>query len=264
MNFIDTHTHLDFPEFDADRGALLADCRRLGIGRMLVLGVEQSQWARLWQLVCHEPGLYAAFGLHPVFLERHRPEHLPALREQLQQLADDPRCCAVGEIGLDHFVQGLDRDRQLQLFEAQLQLASQFNLPVLLHVRRAHAATIAALKRARLPRAGIVHAFAGSLEEAREYLRLGFKLGLGGAVTWPQARRLQRVAAALPAEALVLETDAPDMAPVFLAGQRNSPQALPQIASMIAELRGEDAQTFTRQCLINSCEVFGWPVPPQG
>src|SRR5690606_28916057 len=154
MHLIDTHTHLDFPDFDADRAELLTRSRELGVERLVVLGVYQGNWQRLWDLVQAENGLYAAFGLHPVYLDQHRSEDLDALRDWLQRLAGHPRLCAVGEFGLDYFIESLDRQRQQALFEAQLALAAEFGLPALLHVRRAHAATIATLKRFRLPRGG--------------------------------------------------------------------------------------------------------------
>ncbi|MWV11730.1 TatD family deoxyribonuclease [Pseudomonas sp. R-28-1W-6] len=259
MHLIDTHTHLDFPDFDADRSAVLARSRALGVEKLVVLGVYQANWQRLWDLVQDDSGLYAAFGLHPVYLEQHRPEHLGELRHWLERLAGHPRLCAVGEFGLDYFLDQLDRQRQQALFEAQLRLAAEFELPVLLHVRRAHAATIATLKRCQLKRGGIIHAFAGSHEEAREYLRLGFKLGLGGAPTWPQALRLRRVVARLPLEAIVLETDAPDMAPAMHANQRNSPEFLADICTALAELRGIGAEELASASSRNAAALFGWP-----
>ena len=178
MRLIDTHTHLDFPDFDADRAEVLARSQALGVQRMVVLGVYQSNWQRLWQLVESNEGLYAAFGLHPVYLDDHRPEHLGELRAWLDRLIGHPRLCAVGEFGLDYYLDHLDRQRQQALFEAQLHLAIEFELPVLLHVRRAHAATIATLKRLRPARGGIIHAFAGSQVQAERFLELGFVLGL--------------------------------------------------------------------------------------
>ncbi|MDX5371386.1 MAG: TatD family hydrolase [Pseudomonadaceae bacterium] len=258
MHLIDTHTHLDFPDFDADRAELLTRSRELGVERLVVLGVYQGNWQRLWDLVHAENGLYAAFGLHPVYLDQHRPEDLTELRAWLQRLAGHSRLCAVGEFGLDYFIESLDRQRQQALFEAQLALAVEFGLPALLHVRRAHAATIATLKRFRLPRGGIVHAFAGSYEEAREYIRLGFRLGLGGAPTWPQALRLRKVVAQLPAEAIVLETDAPDMAPAMYPGLRNSPEHLPAICTALAELRGVTPAELAASSSRNAAELFGW------
>ncbi|VVO09762.1 TatD family hydrolase [Pseudomonas fluorescens] len=258
MELIDSHTHLDFPDFDDDRQALLADSRSLGVRRMVVLGVYQRNWQRVWDLVQSDPDLYAAFGMHPAYLDEHRPAHLTELGDWLTRLASHRQVCAVGEIGLDYFLEHLDRPRQQTLFEAQLQLAADFQLPALLHVRRSHAATIATLKRFRLKRAGIIHAFAGSQEEAREYLKLGFKLGLGGAATWPQALRMHKVLKGLPLEAVVLETDSPDMAPAMYPGQRNSPQHLPAIWAALAEIMAVSPQQLAAASTANACELFNW------
>lgn len=258
MRLVDTHTHLDFPDFDADRSEVLGQARRAGVERMVVLGVYQDNWQRVWELVKSDPQLYAAFGLHPVYLEQHRPEHLLALGDWLSRLRGDRQLCAVGEFGLDYYVAELDRERQQALFEAQLQLAVDFDLPALLHVRRSHADVIARLKRFKLARGGIVHAFAGSYEEAREYRRLGFRLGLGGAATWPQALRLRKVLPRLGLDGVVLETDSPDMAPAMCAGVRNSPVHLPQIAVALAEVMGVAPQVLAEASTRNACELFGW------
>lgn len=258
MQLIDTHTHLDFPDFDADRTRLLARSRALGVERMVVLGVDQRHWQRVWDLVQTDPHLYAAFGLHPVYLNEHRPEHLTELRAWLTRLDGHAQLCAVGEIGLDYFLPQLDRDAQQRLFEGQLQLAADFNLPALLHVRRSHAQVIATLKRFKLKRGGITHAFAGSREEAREYIKLGFKLGVGGAATWPQALRLRKVLADLPLDALVLETDAPDMAPAMFPHQRNSPQHLPNICQALAEVLNISPEQLADATTANACALFNW------
>jgi TatD DNase family protein len=207
---------------------------------MVVLGVYQGNWQRVWDLVQSDPDLHAAFGLHPVYLDDHRPEDLRELGEWLSRLAGHRQLCAVGEIGLDYFIETLDRERQQVLFDAQLQLAAEFNLPALIHVRRSHAAVIATLKRFRLPRAGIIHAFAGSKEEAREYIKLGFKLGLGGAATWPQA------------------TDSPDMAPAMYPGQRNSPAHLPAICAALAGIMAISPEQLAAVSTANACELFNW------
>ena len=259
MPYIDTHTHLDFTAFDPDRDQVLSDCARLGVERLVVLGVTRSNWQAVWQLCQQHANLYAAFGLHPMFMAEHAAEHVAALQQCLAERLEDARCCAVGEFGLDYWDKNADRAAQQQLFEAQLQLAVEYQLPSLLHVRKAHADVIATLKRYRPARGGIIHAFSGSPEQAREYHKLGFKLGLGGAATWPQATRLRQTIAQLPGEQLVLETDSPDMAPAFHAHQRNSPALLPQIAAQLAALRGESAAEFSTRCWQNSCELFQWP-----
>ena len=258
MELIDTHTHLDFAEFDNDRRAVLAHSRALGVRRMVVLGVYQQNWQRLWDLVQGDEGLFAAFGLHPVYLDDHRPADLTELGDWLTRLHGHRQLCAVGEIGLDYVLEQLDRERQQSLFEAQLKLAVDFQLPALLHVRRSHAAVIATLKRIRLPRGGIIHAFAGSREEAREYIKLGFKLGLGGAATWPQALRMHKVLAQLPLDSVVLETEAPDMAPVMYPGQRNSPEHLPQICHALAQRMGISPLLLAEASTRNACELFHW------
>ncbi|MFI7857992.1 TatD family hydrolase [Pseudomonas promysalinigenes] len=258
MRLIDTHTHLDFPDFDADRSQLLANAAARGVQRIVVLGVYQANFQRVWDLACAEGGVYAALGLHPVYLDQHRPEHLQQLREWLTRLQGDPRLCAVGEFGLDYYLEGLDKQRQQALFEAQLQLACDFALPALLHVRRSHAQVIATLKRYKLSRGGVIHAFAGSYEEAREYIKLGFCLGLGGAATWPQALRLRKTVARLPLDSIVLETDSPDMAPAMFAGQRNSPEHLPEIAQALAELIGIAPEALAEASSRNACELFSW------
>lgn len=258
MRLIDTHNHLDCPDFEQDRAAVLQRSRELGVERQVLLGVFRENWEDVWALVESEPDLYAALGLHPIYLARHRPEHLTALRDWLQRLAGHPKLCAVGEIGLDYYLEDLDRDGQQAIFEEQLRIAIDFELPVLLHVRRAHAAMIATLKRFKPKRQGIVHAFAGSREEAREYLKLGFRLGLGGAPTWPQANRLRKVVPEIPLESIVLETDSPDMAPSMHPGVRNSPEHLPDICVALAELKGISPEELASASTRNAMELFGW------
>ncbi|MBC3364440.1 TatD family hydrolase [Pseudomonas sp. SWRI154] len=258
MELIDTHTHLDFPDFDADRPALLAESRASGVRQMVVLGVYRDNWQRVWDLVQSDSDLYAALGLHPVYLDQHRHEDLALLHQWLSRLVGHRQLCAVGEIGLDYYVETLDRDRQQALFEAQLELAVEFQLPALIHVRRSHAAVIATLKRICPERAGIIHAFAGSFEEAREYIKLGFKLGLGGAATWPQALRMHRVLPKLPLDAVVLETDSPDMAPAMFPGQRNSPAHLPAICEALAGIMNVSPERLAEASTTNACQLFNW------
>ncbi|MEH3022831.1 MAG: TatD family hydrolase [Pseudomonas oryzihabitans] len=255
---IDTHNHLDYPGFDAERPALLAECARQGVVRQVLIGVEREQWPQLWRVATANPGLYAAPGLHPLYLARHQDADLEALRAFCLDHRENERLCAIGEIGLDYFIEAPDKARQAWFFERQVRLAMELELPVLLHVRRAHADVVKILKRLKPPRAGIAHAFSGSYEEAREYLRLGFKLGLGGAPTWPQARRLQRVLPRLPLDAIVLETDAPDMPPAMHPDVRNSPTHLPAICAALAPLWDISAETLATTTSRNACAVFGW------
>ena len=207
MELIDTHCHLDVAEFDADRDAVLARSRGNGVTAMVVPGVLASGWDGLLALCRQEHGLYPALGLHPVYLEQHR---MDADIRQLEDRLAAERPVAVGEIGLDYAVAGLDRARQQTLFEAQLECARNAGLPVVLHVRKAHDQVLATLKRIRVC-GGTAHAFNGSQQQASQYRELGFRLGFGGMLTFERSTRLRTLARALPLESIVLETDAPDM-----------------------------------------------------
>ncbi|HHM05694.1 MAG TPA: TatD family deoxyribonuclease [Gammaproteobacteria bacterium] len=251
MTLIDTHCHLDHPAFDADRRDVLARCRQRGVSDIVVPGVTAAHFDRLLHLCAQESGLHPALGLHPLYLARHRREHLDELAARIAAA----RPVAVGEIGLDYFAKGADRKAQQTLFEAQLDLARAAGLPVLLHVRKAHDAVLASLNRHPVP-GGICHAFNGSLEQAARYLELGFKLGFGGMLTSARATRLRRLARALPADSIVLETDAPDLPPASHRGGRNSPEYLPQILAVLAEVRGQKAGELARRTSLTAREVL--------
>ncbi len=251
MEIIDTHCHLDAAEFDADRQAVLARARDAGVAGIVVPGVQAKGWDGLWGLCAAEPGLFPALGLHPVYLEQHQEADLAALELQLASR----RPVAVGEIGLDYFVSDLDRARQQSLFEAQLVIARDAGLPVILHVRKAHDQVLAALRRIRVP-GGIAHAFNGSLQQAQHYIDLGFKLGFGGMLTYTRSTRLRSLARALPPEALVLETDAPDLVVAPHRGERNSPEYLPHCLAALAEVRGEPLEGVAQQTSANARAVL--------
>lgn len=216
---------------------MLASCRAAGVVAIVVPAVEVSGFPALQALAHEHPGLGYALGIHPMYVERAGHDDLARLRAALTAARDDPRLVAVGEIGLDHFVPGLDRERQRHFYVEQLRLAAEFELPVLLHVRRAVDPVLRELRRVRVP-GGIAHAFNGSEQQAGIFLELGFALGFGGAMTFERATRIRGLAAGLPAAAHVLETDAPDMAPAWLGRTRNLPGELPRIAEVFAQLRG--------------------------
>jgi TatD DNase family protein len=235
---IDTHCHLDAPEFGADRDAVVARALAAGVERIVVPAVEAAGFAAIRALAGRHPSVRYALGIHPLFVDRARDEDLALLRETVADAMSDPSFVGIGEIGLDHFVPGLDRERQQRFLVEQLRIARDFELPVILHVRRAQDPIAAALRRMR-PCGGIAHAFNGSLQQARVFAGLGFALGFGGAMTFSRALQIRRLAAELPAEAIVLETDAPDIPPAWLDGGRNEPAELPRIAEALAHLRGE-------------------------
>ncbi len=253
MELIDTHCHLDLLEFAGRFEHLLARARQAGVLRMVLPGVDRAGWDRMMGLASREEGLLAAPGLHPLYLARHRPEHL----EDLQALAAEGRIVAIGEIGLDYHVPDLDRAAQQQLFERQLQIAAGAGLPVLLHVRKAHDQVLATLRRRQFPHGGIVHAFTGSRQQADQYLGLGFAISICGTITYDRARRIRKIAAELPPEALVVETDAPDIPLAGHRGEDNLPEYLPEVLAALATLRGEPPEETARATTANARRVLG-------
>jgi len=249
----DTHCHLDFPVFDPLRTEVLDACRQRGVERILVPGVTAAAWDRILALCGQHQALLPALGLHPCFLDQHRDTDIERLARRLG------RAVALGEIGLDRWSGDATLETQVRLFEQQLDLAEQFALPILLHVRKAHDQVLMRLRRRPALHGGIVHAFSGSRQQAEQYMERGFCLGIGGAITYPRASRLARTLMALPVEALVLETDAPDMPLCGYQGQVNRPDRLPQVLAALAAVRGESAQRLARQLWLNSCRVLNLP-----
>lgn len=250
---VDTHCHLDAAEFDPDRDEVHARARAAGVAVMVVPAISAANFAPVLATCRRYPGCLPALGLHPMYIGEHRPEHLDALRQAIA--AEKP--VAVGEIGLDYFVPELDPATQEYYFVEQLKIARDHELPVLLHVRRAVDEVLKGLRRVKVT-GGIAHAFSGSRQQAEEFIKLGFKLGFGGAFTYSRANRLRTLAAELPLESIVLETDAPDIPPAFLApGARNSPEYLPRIAEELATLRGMRPEDLAEAATRNAQAVLG-------
>ena len=213
MRLVDSHCHLDAGEFDADRKDVIARAHRAGVQRQIVPAVDAAGWPKLREVCASDNGLSAAYGLHPMAIAQHRRQHLLTLREWIER----ERPVAIGECGLDFFIEGFDVQAQQQYFDGQLQLAREYDLPVIVHARRAVEAVIVAIRRVGHLR-GVVHSFSGSLEQARQLWDAGFMLGLGGPVTYERANRLRRLAATMPLEHLLLESDAPDQPVDEIAG----------------------------------------------
>lgn len=251
---VDSHSHLDAAEFDADRDAVIARARKAGVRQQVVPAVDAQGWPKLRDICAADEGLYPAYGLHPMFLEAHRDEHLDRLRDWIAE----ERPVAVGECGLDFFVEGLDPDRQQHFFDGQLRLAREFDLPVIVHARRAVDAAIASIRRIGGLR-GVVHSFSGSEEQARQLWKAGFLLGLGGPVTYERANRLRRLVADMPLEHLLLETDSPDQPDSGIRGQRNEPARLREVLHTIAALRGVDPEVVAEATTANARRLFGLP-----
>ena len=260
MYLVDTHNHLGCALFDKDRSQILAQSIKQGVVRQIMIGVFAAEWYPLLQLADKHSALYMACGIHPMYIPatNQLTSDLNLLKQLFQQRLDDQKLCAFGEIGLDYYIANVDKELQLRVFNNQLELATFAHRPVLLHVRRAHADVIATLKDHQFKYRGIVHAFSGSYEEAKEYIKLGFKIGLGGAGTYPQARRMHKILKQLPLEAIVLETDAPDLSPVSRQGQRNSPEYLPEICQQLAQIKGISTEQLAYHSSKNACDLFNW------
>jgi len=243
---IDSHCHLDFPEFDPDRNEVIRRARAAGVIGFVLPGTTREGWKRVLEIAAGEADLYPALGLHPWFMDRHAPQDL----ETLATLCRQERPVAIGEIGLDFQLPSFDANAQTALFEAQLRLAADLELPVILHVRKAHDAVLKLLRRTRVP-GGICHAFNGSLQQAGDYLKLGFLFGFGGMLTYENAHRLHRLARELPLDRIVLETDAPNMSGARHRGQRNSPEYLPEVLEVLAQIRGQDESSIARKTTEN-------------
>lgn len=272
---IDTHTHFDEAVFDLDRADLALSAWQNGLRHLVLIGYLAQYFPRLvatqqqlnqWYIQKASPMAHVAFGLHPFYIQQHQPQHLDQLEQFLKQAVAQKTCIAVGEIGLDTFSAEMKiplwYTAQKTLFSSQLELAKQFNLPVLLHIRRAHADTLAILKQHRFAQGGIAHAFSGGVEEAKALIKMGFKLGITGQITNPNAKKLRTVVQHVGSAHLVLETDCPDMAPLCCqvstpsgrAHTRNTPANLPHVLDGLAQVLGMEKSVLAAQLWHNSVQ----------
>ena len=254
MELVDSHCHLDAGEFEGDRDAVVLRAHAAGVRRQVVPAVDAAGWPGLRDVCSAHDGLFPAYGLHPICLASHRPEHLDDLRCWIER----ERPLAIGECGLDFYLDDLDRDTQQFYFRGQLQLARDFDLPLVVHARRAVEDVIVAVKSVGGLR-GVVHSFAGSAEQARQLAKLDFMIGLGGPVTYPRANRLRKLAATIPIDQLLLETDAPDQPDADHRGQRNEPARILNVLHAIARLRDEDPAGIAAATTRNAERLFGFP-----
>ena len=263
--WIDTHCHLDAPEFTADLPAVRARARQAGVGLCVWPAVRAADFERVQALATAHGDAYA-LGIHPLFTPHATEQDLQALEQALNQAQGDPHLVAVGEIGLDGFVPGLDMARQQHFYRAQLALAQRHGLPVLLHVRRSADALLSGLRQCPVV-GGLAHAFNGSRQQADQFMAMGFKLGFGGALTFERALQLRRLASEMPLNALVLETDAPDIPPRWLYRTqaeraqgavmgRNEPAELVRIAQCLAELRGMPLADLAQASTANAMQAL--------
>jgi TatD DNase family protein len=262
MTWIDSHCHLDAPEFDVDRDAVVTRARAAGVAMLVLPAVLPAQFEAV-RALAHAHGLAYALGIHPLYVDRCGDDALEQLAQALQTHRQDPRLVAVGEIGLDHFVPGLDRERQEHFYAEQLKLARLHGLPVILHVRRSADGLLKHLRRIEVP-GGIAHAFNGSDVQAGQFAARGFKLGFGGAMTFERALQIRHLAATVADDVPVLETDAPDIPPQWLYVKaahrddqarppaRNEPAELPRMAQTLASLRGWSLQATAARTTANA------------
>ena len=256
--WLDTHCHLDAPEFLTDLGQIIENAHAAGIRGILLPAVSANDFVAVKELV-HTykdriPYFVYTLGIHPLYTDRAKEEDLKTLDQAVTEALDDPHFVGIGEIGLDYFVPDLDPHRQAFFFDAQLDLAQKKNLPVILHVRRSQDMILKALRQRSLS-GGIAHAFNGSHQQAEQFIDLGFKLGFGGAATYERALQLRRLLKDLPISAIVTETDSPDIPPAWLKDEpvrRNEPAFLPRIAQVLAEVREIDAEELARAVIHNA------------
>jgi TatD DNase family protein len=249
---VDSHVHLDDAAFAVDREAVIGRALLAGVDTMIVPAVDAASWPRIKALCAKHQQLFPAFGLHPMFLAQHAPEHVDTLSSWL----DDRKAIAVGEIGLDFHVAGLDRQLQRDYFTRQAQLAHERELPVIVHARGALEEVTLTLRRIGGLR-GVVHSFSGSLQQAQHLWDMGFYLGIGGPVTYERAHRLRRIVAQMPLEFLLLESDAPDQPDAAHRGQRNEPARVADVLQCVASLRNEPAQHVATSTTANAQRLFG-------
>ncbi len=251
---IDSHVHADDDRLQPDLAEVLAAARNHNIAAQIIPAVSQQHWQRLKQLCDGHADLFPCYGLHPCFYAEHTDAHL---QELPLWLGKEP-AVAVGECGLDYAISGADKAQQQHLFAAQLALAREFNLPIVIHAVRAVEDVIRMIRASGHYR-GVVHSFNGSLQQASRLIDLGYSLSFGGAVTHPRAKRLQSMVAELPLDAMLLETDAPDQAPANYPRQRNEPAYLVDIWQAISSLRAEDAETIAHATTANARRLFDLP-----
>ncbi|MGK9172477.1 TatD family hydrolase [Yokenella regensburgei] len=254
FRFIDTHCHFDFPPFAGNEAQSIARAAEAGVERIIVPSIASRYFDRVESLARTWPALYGALGLHPIVIEEHTPDCLDKLE---QRLATRPaNVVAIGEIGLDLYRENPHFEQQEAVLEAQLKLAKRFDLPVLLHSRRTHDKLAMYLKRHSLPRTGVVHGFAGSLQQAERFISLGYCIGVGGTITYPRASKTREVMAQLPLGSLLLETDAPDMPLNGFQGQPNRPEQAARVFDTLCELRPEAPDVIAQALFDNTHRLF--------
>ncbi|MFO1390035.1 TatD family hydrolase [Cellvibrio sp.] len=260
MILFDSHCHFDFADFDNDRDSVWRNCQENGVRHLVIPGVSPAQWSSAAKFANQYAGIYCAAGLHPWWIARefnsnHLGVDLQTLKRQLISQIEEKNCVAIGECGLDALID-CPIAEQLQVFEVHLQVAQETKMPLIIHCRKSHNGVLQWLKSYRLPAGGVIHGFSGSYELAKQYWSLGFRLGIGGTITYERANKTREAVRQLPLDAILLETDAPDMPLHGKQGERNSPVYLVQVANELASLRGDDLAHIAKQTTLNAQSLF--------
>lgn len=260
MIFFDSHCHFDFADFDYDRDSVWHECLAKGICNLIIPGVSPKQWNSAVALANHYDGIYCAAGLHPWWAEQELgsgelANYLSELKEEIVLALGNAKCVAIGECGLDASID-FPMDIQQKIFDTHVQIAHEKKMPLIIHCRKAHNDVLQRLKSYDLPAGGVIHGFSGSYEMANQYWAMGFRLGIGGTITYERAHKTREAARQLPLEAILLETDSPDMPLQGKQGARNSPVYLAQIANALADLRPESLAEIAKQTALNAQSLF--------
>jgi len=251
MQLVDSHCHLDVADFANDLPETLSRANQAGVSRFIVPAIAAAGWPHLASLAAEHKGFHPAYGLHPMFLDEHTDTHLSDLAEWLER----SECVAVGECGLDFYIQGLDVTRQEAIFIEHIRLAGLYNKPLIIHARKATERVIQLLKQYG-PTRGVIHSYSGSLEQARQLIAMGFLLGIGGPLTYPRSSRIRTIVREIPLQFLLLETDAPDQPMYGEQGRRNEPSKLPEVARALAEALSLDIKVVAEQTNRNAERLF--------
>jgi len=252
MQFIDSHSHLDFPDFDSDREQAIADANKAGVSDIIISATTAKRWP-LIKTIAEKPCCHAAYGLHPMFMAEHNSRDIDALKQWIKRES----VIAIGEIGLDFFIKNYNEDEQIALFIAQLKIASEYDLPVIIHARKSLDIVLKQLRHFKTLR-GSIHSFSGSEQQAKQLIDLGFYLGFGGPITYTRATRLRQLVSNLALESMLLETDSPDQPDATHYAERNEPAYLPIIAETIAELKSIEVEEVARITTQNAQNLFNF------
>ena len=250
MRLIDSHCHIDFPEFAQDFEEVMANANMAGVEQFVIPGVQASQWQSLIQFCEQNLSCHYALGIHPYFLDSFQPNDL----KSLEKLLSKQQAVAVGECGIDSSIENIPL--QQQVFESQITLANKFEKPLIVHHRKSHHLIMQSFNKVKPQHGGVIHAFSGSLQDAKKYTQLGFKLGIGGVITYERAKKTRSVVAQVPLESLVLETDSPDMPLSGRQGERNEPKYLPEVFQHLSQLKGLPPLHVAEQTYLNTKSLF--------